>query len=35
MVMTQHQHRWLCIMSELSRDDLIELIQSVAFKRVD
>lgn len=31
MVMTQHQDRWLCFMSELGNDELIELAQSVAF----
>ncbi len=31
MAMTQHQDRWLCFMSELGSDELIELAQSVAF----
>ncbi len=35
MVMTQHQDRWLCFMSELGSDDLIELAESVASKDVN
>lgn len=31
MVMTQHQDRWLCFMSELGSEELIELAESVAF----
>lgn len=32
MVMTQHEDRWLCFMSELNSDELVQLAQRVAFE---